>query len=254
MTASTLRTALDADTPIKAGWLTLPEPMLAATMVAAGFEALVLDLQHGMITPKDAIAIIDAIIGAGGHAVARVPVGAFEMASRLLDWGAEAVIAPMIETAEEARIFAGFAKYPPLGTRSWGPVRPLRHGTAEAYRLAANDQTLALAMIETRAALDNLDEILAVPGIDGVYVGPSDLSIALSGGDSLDVDRADNVAAIELVARRARAASKVAAIYGGSPAHVRRYRALGYDFVNVSQDVALLAGAVRKALAESADA
>ena len=75
MTASTLRTALDADTPIKAGWLTLPEPMLAATMVAAGFEALVLDLQHGMITPKDAIAIIDAIIGAGGHAVARVPVG-----------------------------------------------------------------------------------------------------------------------------------------------------------------------------------
>jgi 4-hydroxy-2-oxoheptanedioate aldolase len=255
MTVPTLRAAFSAPAALPTGWLTLPDPILAETMVSAGFRALVIDMQHGMITPRDALAIVAAIRARGGYALARVPVGGFETASRLLDWGAEAVVAPMIETAAEARAFAAFAKYPPLGSRSWGPTRALQlnGASAEAYRLAANDDTLALVMIETRPALANLDAILAVPGIDGVFLGPADLSIALSDGDSLDVDRSDNLAAIEKVALKTRAVGKIAGIYAASPAHARRYRAMGYHFANVSQDVALMIDAVRTAVAASGD-
>jgi 4-hydroxy-2-oxoheptanedioate aldolase len=246
-----LPVALTGERPLPTGWLTLPDPLLAETMVEAGFKALVIDLQHGMLTTGDALHVIAAIKARNGYALARIPVGAYETASLLLDWGADAVVTPMIETADEARAFAAFAKYPPLGGRSWGPTRAvqLRGGSAEGYRLAANDETLALVMIETRQALANLDDILAVPGIDGAFVGPYDLSIALANGESVGVDRPDNVAAIEHVARRSRAAGKICGIYGASPAHARRYRALGYHFSNVSQDVALMADAVRAGIA-----
>ncbi len=121
----------------------------------------------------------------------RIPVGRFDMASRALDFGAEAVIAPMVNSVEDARRFAAAMKYPPLGERSWGPTFAFpRHGQGDFSRMAARQQQAhrGIAMIETRAAVDALDGILDTPGIDGIFLGPSDFSIAWTNGATVNRD------------------------------------------------------------------
>ena len=111
-----------------------------------------------------------------------MPLGAFAVASRALDFGAEGIIAPMINTPEDARAYVSFAKFPPLGERSWGPHRATtlaEMSDQKAYLYTANDLTVTFAMIETRTALDNVEAIAATPGIDALFLGPADLSIAL---------------------------------------------------------------------------
>ena len=128
---------------------------------------------------------IAAVRQGGSAPIVRVPLGDFAMVSRVLDFGAEGIIAPMINTAADARAFAAAAKFPPIGERSWGPHRAtMLAGIADQkdYLANANDNIVTLAMIETRTALANIDAIAATPGIDGLFLGPSDLSIALSEG------------------------------------------------------------------------
>ena len=146
------------------------------------------------------------------------------MASRVLDFGAEGVIAPMINTVADARAFVGAAKFPPLGERSWGPQRAMTlAGIADpkTYLRDANDNVVTLAMIETRTAMDNLDAIAATPGIDVLFVGPSDLSIALTDGRELDPHSAEVEAAIEKIVAAASKAGKIA----GALLRERRARA-----------------------------
>ena len=150
------------------------------------------------------MASLIAGIGAVHHAGARRACGCrsttYATVSRALDCGAEAIIAPMINTPADARAFAAAAKYPPLGERSWGPLRamPLQGRTvATDYLREANDGTLTLAMIETRTALSNVDAIAATPGIDALFIGPYDLSTALSGGTAQDIDAPEVDEAIE---------------------------------------------------------
>ncbi|WP_237153567.1 HpcH/HpaI aldolase family protein [Oryzibacter oryziterrae] len=245
----TLRAHLADSGKLDIGWLSLPEPLIGEICIRAGFEAMLVDLQHGLIDMSAALRMIGAIKAAGGFVLSRVPVGEFQTASRLLDWGADGVIAPMINSAEEAAAFASFMKYPLLGQRSWGPTRAMQlTGLGpDAYRRSANEGTLV--MIETRSALDNLEAILAVPGIDGVFLGPFDLSIALSPKGEPDIDRADVLEAIEHVARATAAAGKVSGIYGTSAAHVKRYRAMGYSFATLSSDTAILSSGVASLLA-----
>ena len=219
-------------------------------MVRAGFEAVLIDLQHGLIDMSVAPAMLSAIRAAGGHALARIPVGEYQSASRLLDWGAEMVVAPMIETADDARAFASFMKYPPLGLRSYGPARAVQLSgvTADVYRRTSNDTTLAIVMIETRSALANIEDILAVPGIDGVFVGPYDLSIALSADGEPGLDRPDTISAMQTVVEATRDAGKVCGAFGASPALAKRYLGLGFTFASVSTDMDLIAGAARAAI------
>jgi 4-hydroxy-2-oxoheptanedioate aldolase len=247
-----LRAALAGDRPLRVGWSCLSDPLAAEIMVRAGFEAVLIDLQHGVIDLGAAPAMLTAIRAAGGYALARIPVGEYQSASRLLDWGADMVVAPMIETADDARAFASFMKYPPDGLRSYGPARAVQLSglSAEAYRTSANAATLAVVMIETAGALANLDAILAVPGIDGVFVGPFDLSIALSPDGEPGIDRPDTLAAMERVARQARAAGKVCGAFGANPTLTRRYLDLGFTFASLSTDMDLIAGAARAAIAE----
>lgn len=252
MERPSLRAALAGARPLRVGWSCLPDPLAAEIMVRAGFEAVLLDLQHGVIDMGVAPAMLAAVRAAGGHALARIPVGEYQSASRLLDWGAEMVVAPMIETADDARAFAAFMKYPPDGQRSYGPGRAVQLSglSADAYRTSANGSTLAVVMIETRAALANLDAILAVPGIDGVFVGPYDLSIALSPDGEPGLDRPDTIAAMERVVRQAKAVGKVCGAFGANAALVRRYLGLGFTFATLSTDMDLLAAATRAAIAE----
>lgn len=252
MTTS-LADRLRAGPTMPCGWVSLPEPLVGELCIRAGFPAALVDMQHGQADLAAAFRLISGIKAAGGAVLVRVPVGEVQTASRLLDAGADAVVAPMIETVADAAAFGAFMKYPPLGTRSWGPTRAvqLAGGSAEDYRLSADARTLAIAMIETRRALDALDDILALPTIDGVFVGPADLSIALSGGARHDVESAENLAVLPRVAERARAAGKIAGIYAPSPAVARRFADFGFHFVCLMSDGGYLTAGAKAAIAEA---
>ena len=164
------------------------EPAVAESLAREAFDAVVLDMQHGAIDFAGAQRAILSVALVGKPTIARAPIGEFALASRLLDAGAAGILAPMINSGDDARRLVEFVKFPPLGQRSWGPRTALSLSGLEpsAYLKAANAMTQAIAMIETRAALDALDDILRVEGLDGVFVGPSDLSIALSDGRGVE--------------------------------------------------------------------
>jgi len=181
----------------------------------------------------------------------RIPVGDFAAASRFLDAGVSGIIAPMINTIEDARRLAGFTKFPPVGERSWGPHGALSlSGLQPAdYFRKANDLSVAFAMVETREALNIIDDILAVPGIDGVFIGPSDLSIALSGGKGPDPASAEVEQAVDHALSRARAAGKLAAIYAASGARAAELARKDIHMVSIASDTALLRAGAQAALA-----
>jgi 4-hydroxy-2-oxoheptanedioate aldolase len=217
-TVAALSQRLKSGSPVLSAWCGLPEPAIAGYLAREAFDAVTLDMQHGGIDLAATLRAIPLIAGAGKPAIARVPVAEFATASKLLDGGASAIIAPMINTLEDARRLAAFTKFPPVGERSWGPHPALALSGlgASHYFATANDFTLSFAMVETRKALDILDQVLAVPGIDGIFIGPSDLSIGLSGGRSLDPGSAEVEQALDHALSRARAAGKIAGVYAAA--------------------------------------
>ncbi len=232
-----------ANGPVLSAWSALVDPVVHEAMVRSSFDAITFDMQHGLHDTASVAAGLSVAAMLGKPAIVRVPIEARATVSRVLDFGASGVILPMIETAADARRLASVAKYPPLGLRSYGPTRAVdAHGyaTAADYTRAANAETLAFAMIETRAALDDLETIAAVDGLDGFFVGPSDLSIALSADGTRDVNSSECEAAIRRVLTVARTAKKFTGIYAVGVADARAYRDLGFDLVAVSSDVNLL--------------
>lgn len=235
------------------GWVGLPDPLVAGIVAREEVDAVTLDMQHGAVDLATAMRAIPHVLLAGKPALARIPVGEFATASRLLDAGASGIIAPMVNSVEDARGFAAFSKFPPLGERSWGPALALDLTglTPAAYLARANHLTVALAMVETREALDALDAILGVDGIDGVFVGPSDLSIALSGGAHVDAGHADVWSALGHVVARCRAHRKVCAAFAANGERAGELRRRGFDLVALSSDIMQLKAGV-KAMAEIA--
>jgi 4-hydroxy-2-oxoheptanedioate aldolase len=210
-----------------------------------------LDMQHGGVDLAGATRAILAIANAGKPTIVRVPLDDFATASRAADAGAAAVIAPMINSAEAAERFAEHLKFPPLGRRSWGPRTALALSglAASDYLKAANAFTLAIAMVETREALEAVDEIMAVDGIDGVFVGPGDLSIALSHGQVLDTSSRSVNEALERIVASAKARGKFAGLYCPDGARAKYARKRGVAFCTVSSDQELMRSAARQELA-----
>ncbi|MEH3148012.1 MAG: aldolase/citrate lyase family protein [Methylobacterium frigidaeris] len=234
-------------------WSAIPEPTIAGLLAAEpGFDAVTLDMQHGAHDVDSIMRTIPVIAAQGKPTIARVPVGGFTTVSRMLDAGAAAVIAPMINSVEDARNFAGMAKYPPLGERSWGPHGGLMlSGLApETYLKEANGFSLTLAMVETREALGIVDGILGVEGIDGIFIGPSDLSIALSGG-SLDPEGTQVRDALAHALARTRAAGKRIGIFSHTGVRTRELVQQGFDLITLASDVALLRAGAKAELAEA---
>lgn len=193
------------------------------------------------------LAVIDA---QRKPAMCRVPWNEPGIIMKVLDAGATGVICPMVNTADDAARFAAACRYAPRGFRSWGPTRALLvHGSDYASR--ANDLVSAWAMIETAQALRNLDEILAVDGIDGVYVGPADLGLSLGAQPVAEPTAPEVADAIEHILSRAKAAGKRAGIHCGSPGMVRRMHALGFDLATLMTDTRIFAQAVAAAVAEA---
>jgi len=247
-----LRDALAGDGFVLSSWSSLTDPLVHEALVRAPFDAICLDMQHGL---HDVASMVEAISRAGllgKPSLVRLPIDDRANAARALDFGASAVIMPMIESVEDARRFVDAVKYAPLGSRSFGPTRAVElHGYANAagygdrtaYTAEANHETLAFAMIETAAAMASLDAILSIDGLDGVFVGPSDLSIALSPTGTWDPNGPVADAAIQDIARATRAAGKFAGIYCAGAEEARRYRSYGYSLATISNDINILKAA-----------
>lgn len=174
----------------------LREPLTAEAAARQGYDYVVVDLQHGIASEPEALAMIQAADSAGAIPVARVATNHPMPIGRALDAGALAVIVPMVNDAEAARAAVAACRYAPAGNRSYGPVAAISRYTAE-YALVANSVVTCIVMIETAEAMGNLDEILAVPGVDAVYVGPVDLSLTLGLPPATDHDDPRFVEAIE---------------------------------------------------------
>lgn len=251
MTRPALAHRLRSGETIFSGWIATPEPLVAEISARQGFDCVAVDMQHGLHDPISVMRSIGGIVHAGKPAVVRVPVGDFAMASRALDMGAEAVVAPMINTVDDARAFVAATKYPPLGERSWGPARAmtLLEIPDPATQLeTANRDTLALAMVETRQAMDVLDDILAVDGIDGIFVGPSDLSVTLSEGREIapTADWLDEP--IRLIADRTTAAGKIACGFAVNPERAQLFVDMGFRFVALGPDQIYLINGIKTIL------
>jgi 4-hydroxy-2-oxoheptanedioate aldolase len=214
-------------------------PIVAETIAREGFPAVVLDAQHGLWDTAALIAGTGAVNHAQSTPVVRVPLNDLALVSRALDFGAEAIIAPMINSAAEARHFAAAAKYPSLGERSWGPLRAMAMQGRTApvdYMCEANDGTLTFAMIETAAALGNVDTIAGTPGIDGLFVGPYDLATALSNGAAQDVDAPLVGQAIDKICVAAKKAGKIPGIYCRNAEGALAMAKRGFQFVVAGND------------------
>jgi 4-hydroxy-2-oxoheptanedioate aldolase len=249
--AFSLAKRLRAGETVFSGWCGLPYPIVAETIGRDGFAAVTLDSQHGLWDLNAILTAIAAVRQGGAAPIVRVPVGDFATVSRVLDFGAEGVIVPMINSAADARAFAAAAKYPPIGERSWGPHRAMAlAGLADqsVYLREANDHVITLAMIETRTALKNLDAIVDTLGIDGLFLGPSDLSIALSKGKNLDPLSKDVDRELDRILAAAQRAKKIPGAYCHSAERAVALAKRGVRFLAVMSDLAMLRAGAAAAL------
>jgi len=222
------------------GWLAIPSHFSAETMAHQGWDSLTIDLQHGVVDYQAAVAMLTAISATDTVPVTRVPWLDPAHLMKVLDAGAYGVICPMVNSRADAQTLVACTRYPPAATRSFGPIRGLLYGGPD-YPEHANDTTVVFAMIETRAGLDNLDDILATPGIGAVYVGPSDLSLGLGCKPAIDDVDPPAAEAIRHIVSRAKAHGEVAGIHNGRADVALKRIAMGYRFVTVSSDARLMA-------------
>ena len=217
------------------GWLSVPSAFSAEVMAHQGFDSLTVDMQHGVIDYQVAVTMLQGISTTGAMPMARVPWNDPARLMKILDAGAYGVICPMVNTRQEAEALVRACKYPPRGYRSWGPVRASIYAGAD-YGDHANDDIVVMPMIETAEAMKNLDEILSVPGVDGVYVGPSDLSLALGLKPRLDQTDAPVVEAQQKIAEACKRHGVVAGIHNSTAAYALKMIAQGYQFVTLASD------------------
>ncbi len=231
------------------GWCSIPSPVTAEIIGRAGFDMTTVDLQHGLIDYQTALTMLQVLQGLPAPVLVRVPWNEPGIVMKTLDAGFAGVICPMINTVDDARRLVQSARYAPLGERSFGPTRAnMVYG--QTYARTANQAILVLAMIETREALANLDGILSVEGIDGIYVGPSDLGLSMGYEPTLEPTATEVLDAIFDIVARTRATGRIAGIHTGSPAMIRDMLTKGFHFASLLTDVRLFMGALSRSLAE----
>jgi 4-hydroxy-2-oxoheptanedioate aldolase len=252
MRENRLRSLWRDNKPALNGWLAVPNGFSAEVMANQGWDSLTIDLQHGVVDYQAMVGMLQAISTTPTVPVVRVPWLDPAALMKALDAGAYGLICPMINTPEDAAKLVAWTHYAPQGGRSFGPVRASIYGGAD-YPERANETITVFAMIETAQALSNLDEILAVEGLDGVYVGPSDLSLSLGCKPTFDDVDAPVAEAIEHIVNRATAHGRIAGIHNGRVDVARARAALGYRFLTVGSDARLLAAGSQQVLSQWKD-
>ena len=249
MKPNALKKKIADGVPCVGGWIAIPNAFCAEIYAAQGWDSVTIDMQHGASDINDLVPLLQAI-GGGGDAtpIVRVPWNDPGHIMRVLDAGAMGIICPMINTPAEAQALVRAGRYPPLGERSFGPFRAAQYGAD--YWQSANAEVLLFAMVETRQGVSNLEQILSVKGIDGVYVGPSDLSLSLGKQPTLDPSDHEVLAAIETIAATTRRHGLIAGVHTDGPKTAARRFAQGFQMCTILNDVRLLAVAAQQAINE----
>ena len=222
------------------GWLSIPSSFAAEVMAHQGFDSLTVDMQHGVVDYQTAVTMLQAVSTTRVIPLARVPWNDPALLMKILDAGVYGVICPMINTRAQAEALVGACKYAPRGYRSWGPVRASIYGGAD-YGDHANEDLIVMPMIETAEAVKNIDEILRVPGIDAVYVGPSDLSLTLGCKPRLDQTDPPVVEAQQKIVEACKRHGVAAGIHNATAAYAQKMIAAGYQFVTLASDSRFMA-------------
>lgn len=247
MKLNNIKTLWAGGKPVVNGWLSMACPFTAEIMAEQGYDSITIDLQHGLIGYEGATTMLQAMRASAVVPLVRVPWLDPGDIMKALDAGAYGVICPMVNTAEDAARLVSYVRYPPTGVRSFGPIRA-NFSAGSDYGQHADEQVLCFAMIETAEALANIDEIVATPGLDGVYIGPADLTLGLTGQKyprGFDREEPELVDAIQHILTSAHRAGIKAGLHNGTPEYAARAVAWGFDLVTVSNDVRLLAAAAQ---------
>jgi 4-hydroxy-2-oxoheptanedioate aldolase len=219
------------------GWCVTPASFTAEVMAQVGFDWICIDAQHGLIDYQVMVGMLQAVSRSGVAALVRVPWNDPAWIMKSLDAGASGVIVPMVNSPAEARLAAGACRYPPQGYRSWGPTRASL-GVPDFSPEQANRSVICAVMVETVPALEQLDQIVAVPGVDAVFMGPSDFAISM--GLPPHSDDPEHRRRLEAVPGVCRKHGVVAGIACGSVQLLRRWRAAGYTMLSLPSDLVML--------------
>ncbi len=249
MRANRVRQIWQAGGVVINGWCGIPSAFSAEIMAHMGWDSLVVDTQHGVIDYQTMVSMLQGVSTTTVMPMVRVPWNDPAAIMKALDAGAYGVICPMINSRSECEAFVGACRYPPKGYRSSGPIRAALYGGPD-YAEKANETILAMAMIETREALDRLDDILSTPGLDAIYVGPSDLSLSLGYPAGLDKTDDSMISALGTIVEGCRRHGIRAGLHTGSVAYAKRMIGMGYDFVTLLGDARLLTMAGQQVVRE----
>ena len=241
--------------PALNGWCSIGNPFTAEIMAAQGFDSITIDMQHGALDYAALLPMFQAMRASGACLMARVPWNEPGIVMKALDAGAYGIICPMVNTPEDAARFVSYLRYPPLGQRSFGPTR-VSFAAGANYAGEANGNMLGFAMIETAEAMANLDAIAATPGLDGLYIGPADLTLSLTQGrlpPGFDREEPEIVAAIQRILASCKAHGLRAGIHCGTPDYAARAIGWGFDLTTVGGDSRFLAAAAGAAVTRFRD-
>ncbi len=229
-------------------WMTVPGSVGAEIFAGPGVDYVCVDQHHGVIDYDSMVPMLQAIRAEGAAPITRVLSNDPFLIMKALDAGAWGVIVPMIEDAEAAARAVAACRYPPHGVRSYGPVRASAVIDSSDPKVLA-EEVLCLVMVETRKGLENVDEIAATPGLDGIYIGPSDLALSLGLPPTLDVVEDEHAEAVERIRKACHRNDITAGIQCASGDWARRHAGAGFEMVTVASDAALLRDAARRAVA-----
>lgn len=248
MRTNGLRDLLASGETAVSAWMSIGSPYLAEVLSHCGYDSVTVDLQHGMFDLDTAVTLLQAVGAGPATPMARCPSKDPAVIGKLLDAGAYGIVCPNVNTAQEALAFVSACRYPPRGVRSFGPSRGLLYGGPD-YLDHADSTILTWAMIESAAGLENLDAILATPGLDGVYVGPNDLALSLGERPAATGIPPRTAEAVALVAQRARAAERWAGVFCPDAEGAVELIRQGYHLVTPGNDVGVMRHAAYERIA-----
>lgn len=221
--------------PALGGWLTVPSSFSAELFAHAGFDWVCVDMQHGLIDYQVGVTMLQALSTTEVTPIVRVPWNEPGIIMKALDAGAYGVIVPMVNSKAEAEAAVGACRYAPDGYRSHGPVRAAVYSGRD-YSFKANEEMLCIVMIETREGVENVEEIVSVPGVDVAYIGPADLSVSMGYPPASYHEEAEYADAVQKVVDACKKHGVIAGFHGGNPANARARIEQGFRFVEVCAD------------------
>ncbi len=235
--------------PVINAWLSIPNSFTAEAFGKMGWDSITIDMQHGQNDYQTSIPMLQALSNSNSVPMVRVPWSEPGIIMKMLDLGVMGIIAPMINNREDCEKFVSYCYYPSVGQRSFGPMRAqLIYGSD--YFNKANENVMSFAMIETKQAVENLDEILSVPSLTGIYIGPADMSSSYGMPPKFDVREDPVLSNIKLISAKAKEYGKIAGIHNGSTGYAKEMIDIGYRLVTILSDFRVMSSNSQKIVDE----